>query len=75
MSDATPTNGDAAFPIDARFALSIPEFCRAAGISEALYYKQQRNGTGPRVTRVGGRTLITPKEGRKWLEQLTQGAA
>ena len=75
MSDANPTNGDAAFSLDSRFGLSISEFCRAAGISEALFYKECRNGTGPRVTKIGGRTLVTPEEGRNWMQKRTQGAA
>ena len=47
-------------------ALSIVEFCRRHGISTALYFKISREGNGPRVMRVGRRTLVTPEAAAEW---------
>jgi hypothetical protein len=47
-------------------AFSIQEFCKAHGISEALYYKMQNAGTGPRVMEVGTRRLISQEAAADW---------
>jgi predicted DNA-binding transcriptional regulator AlpA len=49
-----------------RLALSIPEFCRAHGISEAFFYKLKKQGEGPREMKVGARTLITFESAAEW---------
>ena len=49
-----------------RLALSVPEFCRAHGISEAFFYKLKRRGEGPREMKVGARTLITFESAAEW---------
>jgi predicted DNA-binding transcriptional regulator AlpA len=75
MRDAIPANAPTTFSIDARMGLSIHEFCHAVGISPALYYKLQRNNEGPRTTKIGNRTVITPEEARDWLRKLTERGA
>ena len=40
-------------------ALSIHEFAAAHGFSIDTYFKLQRQGIGPAVMRIGGRTLIS----------------
>ena len=47
-------------------ALSIPEFCKAHGISEGLFYKLKKRGEGPREMKVGARTLITFEAAAEW---------
>lgn len=48
-------------------ALSIQEFCRRyGGISTALYFKIAREGHGPRVMKVGIRTLISREAAEEW---------
>ncbi len=64
-----------AIPLCDRLAWSIPEFCQLCGISEPLYYKLQRNGQGPRKTKLGSRTVITRKDGHKWLRNRAKVAA
>ena len=49
----------AAVPPTPRLALSIPEFCKAHGISEGFFFKLKKQGEGPREMKVGARTLIT----------------
>lgn len=49
--------------------MSIKQFCRRYGISEAFFYKLQRNGKGPRTIRLGQRTLITTDAAANWLRE------
>jgi predicted DNA-binding transcriptional regulator AlpA len=49
-----------------RLALSIPEFCKAHGISEGLFYKLKKQGEGPREMKVGVRTLISFESAAEW---------
>lgn len=53
-------------PPTPRLALSIPEFCKAHGISEGLFYKLKKLGEGPREMKVGARTLITFESAAEW---------
>jgi predicted DNA-binding transcriptional regulator AlpA len=53
-------------PPTPRLALSIPEFCKAHGISEGLFYKLKKQGEGPREMKVGARTLITLESAAEW---------
>ena len=47
-------------------AFSIPEFCLRNSISSALFFKLAREGRGPRVMRVGRRTLVTKEAAAAW---------
>jgi len=53
-------------PPTPRLALSIPEFCKAHGISEGFFYKLKKQGKGPREMKVGARTLITLESAAEW---------
>ena len=53
-------------PPTPRMALSIPEFCKAHGISEPFFYKLKKQGEGPREMKVGARTLITFESAAEW---------
>lgn len=53
-------------PPPPRLALSIPEFCSAHGISEGLFFKLKKQGKGPRVMKVGTRTLISFESAAEW---------
>jgi predicted DNA-binding transcriptional regulator AlpA len=57
-----------------KLALTISEFCETHGISEAFYYRLQREGHGPRTMRVGGRRLISLEEAARWRQQTTHPA-
>ena len=49
-----------------RFAWSVPEFCESHGISRSLLYILLRDGRGPAVMRIGGRTLISIEAAETW---------
>ena len=55
-----------AIPLCDRLAWSISEFCNLYGISQPLYYKLQRNGEGPVVSKAGARTIIQREDGHAW---------
>jgi predicted DNA-binding transcriptional regulator AlpA len=51
-------------------AYDVTGFCAAVGISRSLFYDLQRNGEGPRVTKLGDRhrrSLILASDARTWL--------
>jgi predicted DNA-binding transcriptional regulator AlpA len=51
-------------------AYDVTGFCEAVGISRSLFYDLQRNGEGPRVTKLGDRhrrSLILASDARTWL--------
>lgn len=47
-------------------ALSVAEFCKAHGISRALFYKLVRKGRGPVLMKAGRRTLISKEAADEW---------
>ena len=49
---------------------SVTDFCRAHGISRALFYKLLREGCGPRVMKVGRRTLISCEAAEQWRRRM-----
>lgn len=51
-------------PADDKTVYSIAEWCIAAKISPALYFKEKREGRGPRVAHTGRRTIVieSPRE-------------
>jgi predicted DNA-binding transcriptional regulator AlpA len=52
------------------FFYNVPEFCDAAKISRSLFYSLQREGRGPRMTKLGDRSLISTTDARAWIERL-----
>lgn len=54
-----------------KLALTIPEFCKAHGISEAFYFELRKQGRGPRTMNVGRRRLISIEEAQRWRESNT----
>ena len=56
-------------------AHTISEFCLIHRISEPLYYKIQRDGTGPREAIAGTRNIITAQAARDWRQQRELAAA
>lgn len=45
---------------------SVEEFCNNFGISRAFFYKLNRQGKGPRLMKVGRRTLISSEAAEEW---------
>lgn len=54
-------------PTPPRAAMTIVEFCEAAGgISKSFFHKMIKDGTAPRIMKVGRRTLITAEAAAEW---------
>jgi hypothetical protein len=52
---------------DAVGAYSIADFCRQhGGMSEAFFHKLISDGDGPRLMRVGGRTMVSVEAAAAW---------
>jgi hypothetical protein len=56
-------------------ALSIPEFCRRHQISVGMYFKIAREGIGPRVMKVGKRTIISREAAEAWRRERESASA
>lgn len=57
-------------------ALTVEDFCEAYKISKSFLYKLKRKGKGPRMMRIGRRTLISTEAALEWQTQNEeQGAA
>jgi excisionase family DNA binding protein len=52
-----------------RRAFTIEEFCKSYGISRALYYKLLKSGHGPRIAKIGSKTLISDEAADEWLRE------
>ena len=53
---------------------SVREFCGQHGISRAAFYVLLANGGGPRVMKVGRRTLISAEAAAEWRKNMEQVA-
>lgn len=47
-------------------ALSVDGFCAAFGISRALFYIIRRQGRGPKLMKIGNRTLVSIEAADVW---------
>jgi predicted DNA-binding transcriptional regulator AlpA len=47
--------------------MSIREFCADCGISRATFYALMRQGEGPRVVKIGDRTLVSREAAAEWI--------
>lgn len=47
-------------------AFTVENFCEAYQISKSFLYKLAREGKGPRMMRVGRRTLISAEAAAEW---------
>jgi predicted DNA-binding transcriptional regulator AlpA len=55
-----------------RLALSVPEFCEAVRISQSYFFQLMREGNGPKIMKVGSRTLISIEEAAAWCRRITE---
>ena len=58
-----------------RAAYSIPEWAKRNGISVSMYHKIQKQGLGPRIMRVGSRTLISREADEQWRREREAASA
>jgi hypothetical protein len=52
-------------------ALSVADFCTAHDISIGYFYELLRRGLGPRIMKVGTRTLVSIEEAAAWRAKRT----
>ena len=45
---------------------SVPSFCADNGLSRSLFYRLLRDKRGPRVTKIGRRSLISAEAAAEW---------
>jgi predicted DNA-binding transcriptional regulator AlpA len=50
-------------------ALSMPVAAKTAGIGLSTLYRHLVQNDGPRVTRIGGRTLVLTNDLEAWLQE------
>ncbi len=53
-----------------RAAFSVADFCREHAISRGLFYNMLREGRGPRVMKVGRRTLVSREAAEEWRRRM-----
>lgn len=51
-------------------AYSVPQFCRAFGIKRGLFYRLVKEGYGPKILKIGKRTLVRREEAERWAMQM-----
>lgn len=51
-------------------AKSVNQFCENNNISRGMFYKLLRQGRGPRIMKVGNRTLVTPEAEEDWRKEM-----
>lgn len=56
-------------------AQTIDRFCARNGICRATFYKLLKSGRGPRIMKVGTRTLITAESAAEWRRRMEAEAA
>lgn len=50
---------------------SIREFCESHRISRSQFYKLLADGTGPAVTKIGRKSLISAESAAEWRERMS----
>lgn len=58
-----------------RGAFTVAEFCKAHSFTKVLFYKLIKEGRGPRIMKVGSRTLISIEAAADWRRQMEDCAA
>jgi predicted DNA-binding transcriptional regulator AlpA len=55
-------------------AQTVEEFCQAHRISRGTFYNLLKDERGPRVMKVGARTLISVEAAADWRHRMEEGA-
>ena len=51
-------------------AWSVDEFCSLNSISRGTFYNLLRDGAGPKIMKVGTRTLVSAEAAAEWRRQM-----
>jgi predicted DNA-binding transcriptional regulator AlpA len=57
-----------------RVANHVNEFCREHGISRGHFYNLLKRGEGPKIMRVGRRTLVSAEAAAEWRRRMEVAA-
>ena len=60
--------------IESKAAYSFQEFCRLHSISRAFLYKMIKSGRGPKILKIGTRSLITAEAAAEWRRKMESAA-
>ena len=60
---------------DSAIVFTVDDFCKSHRISRAGFYRLMKRGNGPRVMRVGSRTLISSEAATDWRRSMEAGSA
>jgi hypothetical protein len=60
--------------IQTKATYSVADFCTAHGITRPTFYDLLKKGHGPRIMKVGSRTLISIEAAADWRRQMEEGA-
>jgi predicted DNA-binding transcriptional regulator AlpA len=55
--------------------LSVPAFLAEHGVSRSLFYRLVKDGRGPRLTKIGRRTLISAEAASEWRARMERETA
>jgi len=55
--------------------MTVKQFCAAHSISRSFFYKLSQQGRGPRLSKVGARTLISAEAAADWRRGMEQATA
>ena len=58
-----------------RDALSVAEFCTRNSLGRSTFYALLKRGEGPRIIRIGRRTLISARAAEEWRQKYEDSAA
>ncbi len=56
-------------------AQTVDEFCQSHRISRGTFYNLLKDGRGPRVMKIGSRTLISAEAAVDWRRRMEQPSA
>jgi hypothetical protein len=56
-------------------AFSISDFCKSHDISRAYFYQLVASGLGPRLIKLGRRTLVSAEAGADWRREMEERTA
>ena len=56
-------------------AYTVPDFCTATNLSKTHFYALLKEGRGPRLMKVGRRTLISTQAAADWCKRMEEETA
>jgi len=52
-----------------RLAFTVDQFCHFHNISRPFFYKMMKGGTGPRIMKLGAKTLVSHEAAAAWRKE------